>query len=970
MRHKTLLLATAGLGWTLAAAAGAAQTTGQDPAATAQTPPGASTATRIDDIVVTGSRIRRDAFSASVPVNVVGELELESSGMTNLAEALADLPQAALGDTPMGPTSGENQNSGLATVNLRQLGGNRTLTLIDGRRTVSNAANRNVVSLNTIPTEFVQKVEITTGAGSAVYGSEGIAGVVNVITHKDFEGLRFSTRLGVTDEGGGEESRYSVLYGRGWGGGRGRMLVAATYEDDQGIKATDRERALRSARFSYTTNVLTEPSLSDYTPGGRFNSGSTLGATRWYDEAGLHTTGYSNALHGYNINEYANIRLPRTATSVAFKADYEISPRIKPFLTLMYNELDTSFQRAPYAMDSGTVVYPRDPATGVVAPGAATFAAGRMMRNHPFADPAIRATQFSNGISWFRRFMEVGPQKFDENRTTLRAWTGATGELGEGWTYEVSYGFGDFKQDQHRQNGINALNLRNGLTIEADGAGGYRCQSAAARAEGCVPVNLFGLNSITPEAADYIRANTHLQSHLTQHVLQAFATGDLWTLPAGAVSVAVGAEHRRDRTWLETDPVTRGGYTTNAVVPSFEGEISVSELFGEASIPLVADKPGVHELSLDLAARASDYSIKNVGLVYSYRAGLGYAPIPGLRLRAQWGTAQRAPDMAELTSPPRDDINTILDPCHGVTAATAGPFAANCRTEPGIAAAIAASGVFNAPAASYQSPNSGNPDLREETATVFTVGAVWRPQALRNFALSVDYYDIDVKNAIGAPSNEVILDQCYGAADFPNNSYCATITRSEETGRIQRVIQQVQNMDRLRVSGVDTQASYRTSLERLGLPGSLRMDLNWSRLLTSEYEYPGLSGMVLENYQGTIAEPEDRARLTAGYSLGRAYVQLRTIYIGPVIASNIRMERIKALGIADPQFMYYDEYFRHDLYVSYRLGRVTVHGGVNNIGDDAGPFIPTGGTPNAFTGYDPTYGVVGRNFYVGLTANF
>ena len=453
-------------------------------------------------------------------------------------------------------------------------------------------------------------------------------------------------------------------------------------------------------------------------------------------------------------------------------------------------------------------------------------------------------------------------------------------------------------------------------------------------------------------------------------MIQAFVTGRPWTLRAGDVGVSFGAEHRRDRTWLESDPVTRSGYSSNAVVPSFEGEISVSEVFAEASIPLAADAPGIHELKLDLAARASDYSIKNVDQVFSYRASLSYSPIPNLRFRAQWGTAQRAPDMAELTSPPRDDINTIIDPCHGVSATTAGQFAANCRSEPGIAAAIEANGVFNAPSASYQSPNAGNPNLSEETATVFTVGGVWRPEWAQDLAFSADYYDIDVDNAIGAPSNEVILDQCYGASDFPNNEYCGAITRNGETGRIQRVIQQVQNMDRLRVSGVDVQAAWRTSLDALNLPGSLRLDLNWTRLLRSEYEYPGLGGTVVEDYQGTIGEPQDRARLTAGYSLGRSYVQLRTTYIGPVIASNIRMARIKALGITDPQFMYYGSYFRHDIYASRSFGKVSAHAGVNNLFNDAGPFIPTGGTPGAFNGYDPLYGVIGRNFYVGLTATF
>jgi len=996
MRVKTILLATACLMAETVAHAqttttpvdtappAGARTTSQDTPIADQAAPSlpgtgisGAAASNGTDIVVTGSRIRRDAFSASVPINTLDQVQLESAGQTNLAEVLADLPEVSLDQTPFGPTSGENQNSGLATVSLRNIGGNRTLTLIDGRRTVSNAANSNVVSINTIPIDFVERVEIITGAASAVYGSDGIAGVVNIITRNNYDGLLLSVRAGSTlsseGSGGGEEVRFSGLYGRPFADGRGQLLLSATYEDDLGLKATDRDRSQTTSSFNYLTNVVSDPSLTNLLPGGWFNT-TTAATSYFYNSDNVLTRGFVQNRDGFDIAPFLNLRVPRDSLSFAGKLRFEASRAFNPFVSVMYNELGTSFQRAPGGISSATQVYPRDPATGVIAPGTPGFAVGRIPTSNPFAPAAIREGATTTGIPWFRRFNELGLISFTEDRKTLRGYAGVNGKFGDGWFYEASYGYGDFRQNQLRENGINLLNLRNALTVQSNGDGGFQCTDAAARAAGCVPINLFGIGSITSDAADYIRANTTLESHLQQHVAQAYLTGSLFTLPAGDVSTAFGVEFRRDTVELESDLNTRAGYTTNAVVPSFNSNIEVKEAFGELVVPLLVSKPFFEELTLELAGRVGDYNIRNVGTVFSYRAGLSYAPVPGLRLRGQYGTAVRAPDLSELGSPPRDDINTILDPCSGITAVSPGAFAVNCRGEPGVAAAITANGVFTQSTTSISSPNSGNPDLREERAKVLTLGAVFQPAGLQGFSLSADYYDIKVADAIDSFSNDIILDQCYSSASFPSNAFCDVVTRSAETGQIQQVIQAQQNLNKIRASGIDVHADYRTRLQAIGLPGTLSFNADWTHLLSNETEYATLTGTAIEDTKGTAANPTDRVRARVGYAWEDSYIQWRAAYIGPFVSSNTRLVYVQANNIQDPLYLYYDSYLRHDLYVSQvaQLGDagLKIYGGISNVFDDAGPVLPNGATPGAFSGYTSTYGVLGRTVFLGIEAEF
>lgn len=918
------------------------------------------------DIVVTGSRIKQDGFSAAVPIVGITQEEIETSGFTDLGQIVADIPGVNLSDTTVGQPNGTVQNSGIVSIDLRDLGSSRTLTLINGRRAVSNASNRNVVSLNTIPVDFVERVDVITGAASAVYGSDAIAGVVNVITESNLEGVRLRARMGsaLTSGGGAEELILAGTIGKKFADGRGYVTVSASYDDDGGLMARDRmARASRSWTFSPSSNTITEPALSTDIPGGRFR-----GSNFFYDASGLRT-GFVTDLHGYNDAVEATLRLPRTTKAIAGKANFEVSEAFVPYVEAQYSEVDTFYTRAAYTLRETTSAFLRD-SIGVPLPTLTSFVVGRIPLTNPLIPTQIRTGAASSGIDFRRRMDEVGLRDSLNSRKTTRVWTGATGRLGE-WSYELTYGYGKYEQEQQRLNGLNLTNVKYALDAESVG-GVIRCRNAAARADGCVPLNLFGIGSITPEAADYIRLDSTFTVKLEQHDVMGYVTGPLFTLPAGDVSLAVGGEYRKENATSGSDARTLAVISNVAAVPSFSGGFDVKEAFAELSIPILKGVPFFESLNVDIAGRVSDYSQSNVGTVFSYHGGLNWEPVSGFRLRAQYGVAQRAPNISELFSPPRDDTDTAVDICSGVRATTSGTVAQNCRAHPGIAATIASAGVFNQTSTSIQSPNTGNVALKEETGTTFTVGGVLAPRGLPGFNLSVDYYNIRVKDAISALDNAILLRQCYSdASTFSTNAFCNSVIRDPGTGQILQLNQVPLNLDELAVSGIDVATRYTFPLTA---SGKLTLQANWTHVLKDETTYQGLNGTEVASDLGQIDAPQDVVRANVRYAEDLWDIGYRVRYTGPMVASNERVEAALAAGFANPLYLNYPAHWRHDVSasISPKFGgiRWKLTAGVNNLLNDAGPDVPAGATPNDANGYIADYGVVGRTGYVSIQVRF
>ena len=1027
MRMKHILLATA-LGTTPAALLAQAAP---------DQPPSAADEAGEPTITVTGSRILRQTYDTPAPTITLSNEDLIESGDSELSETLADLPQLS-STLNNASVTGNTQNSGLSAIQLRNLGDNRTLVLIDGHRTVSNSAIGNRVSLSTIPSDFVDRVEIVTGGTSSIYGSDAVAGVVNIITESRQHGFRFNVRSGITDQGDGEEFTANASWGARFADRRGYFLISGTYDRDWGIRANEREWATRPVSYDYDfdtgtnlweaaylnasgvptsgsqpistfpPNVVSD--LSSFIPGGVFSGGNSS-RDRFYRNGvlvplgpdvqtgqpiAIGTTDNGNTGYflpnrdGYNQRTGRDLILPRTRYLGAAKLRYEFSDALTLNAQVQYSHVYSTETRESYGIGWDSTYPLTDPATGEAieveygkipcrrAPGAC----------NPYVPVELRGSETPStgvGIAWDRRFDEVGGQITHNSRDTIRSWLGLDGKLGGSWTWSATAGFGEYDQSQDRLNEINGLHLTQALNAEQLVDGTIQCVDPAARAAGCVPINLFGEGSITPQAADWIRANLHQDVTVRQYNAQAFATGNLFDGPAGPVAAAVGVEWRRDSETLVGDALSQSGGTTGNAIPNFSGEISAIEGFTELSAPIVRDRPGAYLLSIDASARVAHYDIDRVGWVFSWRGGVQYAPIRDLRFRVQYARAQRAPDVAELFSPPRGNFEAGVDLCDGVTPTTAGRIAAGCRQNAGIQALYAEQAAagetlrYTQVGGNIYSPNAGNLDLKEETADTLTAGAVFNPRFLPGFSLSVDYYDIRIRDAIDAYSNTDIQEQCYDTdVDQASNPFCADITRNPNNGQIVQLVQRQVNLARFDTRGIDVAANYRFNLHALHIPGAFDLRYDGTHVLRQIVEFQGIDGLVRNNLRGDLANGtfKYRARGSLAWRDGPVRIRWTTTYYSGIHDSNDLLARYNALLETLPEaevplYLNIGDRFEHDLFVSVDVNdHFRFYGGVNNLFNGITPFLPTGTESGRLINENTTYDIAGRRFYIGATVKF
>lgn len=930
------------------------------------------------EILVTGSRIARQVQTDSpVPIVAINEEDIQAAGSQELSEILADYPAVTPG-LNLANSNSQINGAGTSTISLRSLGTNRTLTLIDGRRAVSNSITSNAVSLSTIPTFFVDRVEIVTGGASAIYGSDAIAGVVNVITRRNFEGLRLGARYGFSPEGGAQRANLTGLAGFKFFGGRGSLIVGAEYEKEEGLMGRDRAYALDSVSYSQTADAnplnqgnlgITRPARSSSVPGGRFLS-STAPGYFYYDANGNLARSTSSAVYGYETRPDLQISAPRESKLFAAKFDFEFSPSVNFFAQAQFSDIDTVAARG----GADTIAY--DEVFGL----SDEREVGRIPRNNPFVPAQIRALASSSGVQFSRRLTELGNYEVVNDRDTWRAAAGFNGSFGKDWRWELSYGYGRFRQDQDRTNLVNFENFQQAIQAEYDPAfpgdlSRVRCISATARAAGCVPINIFGPNSITPAAADYIRTTMRTIGIVRQDVVQGYLAGSLFELPAGPLSVAVGAEYRHDWQNTVTDDVTRRNIASASFIAEYEGSITAKEAFVELNVPLLKDIPLIQSLSLDAAARYGKYDIRNVGSVFSYRLGGEWTPVNGLRFRGQFSRAQRAPTVTNLYSPARDDADEVADLCSGVRATTVGTIAANCRSIPSVAAQIAANGVFTQTTEDIAGPSSGNINLKEETADTITLGGVLTPAILPGFSLAVDYFDIKVKDAIGSLDGDTILRECLAnPSGITNNFFCGEVTRNPTSGQITRILNRDLNLDQITRSGIDFALDYRFDTPAwLSQTAKIDVRLLYSRLLNFYTVFQGVDGVRRSEAKGEVGSWVNQGQAQIGYKNEGFSLRWKARYTGKAVDSLERLAIAQAAG-SNPPFLHIDASWRHDFYASLEIpsekGKLRLYAGVNNAFDKISPFLPSGTDSGSSQNISGEYDVIGRYLYIGAELKF
>lgn len=986
-------------------------------ATTSSTTENSAKSDKTEKITVTGSRIRRDSFSVASPLATLGAEAIEDTGLGSLSEILVqELPQIAEG---VANTNSQSYVSltGLSTIDLRDLGTNRTLTLIDGRRTVSNSYSGNYVSLSTIPAGMVKKVEIMTGGASAAYGSDAISGVVNIITQKDKEGFAFKGRYSESDEGGGEEIGFDLDYGTEFADGRGYMFFSSSYDEQKGLGFHDRKRAQIEDSYRYNSSLMCNQMLtetgyqcmrditqadwrnrSDGMLGGVFGEYWRNDTQFWYDGQTLRNDWKDNEeKYGINYLQWTQLKVPDEAISAALKLDYDLTDDTMIYFQTQYSVNKSVNVKSPEDEYESAYALTLDPETG--EPG--RVRPGYIPMDNPFVPDEIRNAGFyRDRIYWDRRFAEVGNVTTDNKRTTLRTWAGIQGTAFDGdWDWDLSVAYGRTTQYQKRLNELNTFRVAEALQAERLDDGTIQCKSEEARAEGCVPLNLFGEGSITPEMANYIRANPVIDTTIEQINIVGYMAGDLFELPAGMVGAAFGVEYRKDKQDLDvSDDQQYGGITFN-VVPKFYGEVDVTEIFGELSIPILKDEAFAKEFSATVATRFADYSWANSSVVGSHNLALVWEIADGYMLRGSYARAQRAPTITELMSPPRGDYDSFDDICDGLTATSTDAGHANCRLEPVFAGLIAEdpSFEFDDNNNSY-SPNTGNDQLKEETADTYTFGFSMSPAFLEGFQMAVDYYDITVTDAIAQIDNEDIIRQCYDSS-IPfgaDNNFCSDITRDDE-GNIIEILQRSFNVDELTTRGYDIAMAYRYDL---GDMGDLRFKADLTHVIEYSKTFDTNDGKQTNSYLGDMANGifKDKASASVTWFYDNAWrVRWSTKWKGSTISSldtqktyyapldengeggYFPMNDAACAAGADtcvaspeaPKFFNIPSYIRHDLSVSYTMdleneGKLRLFGGVNNIFDERGPFM-IGYTGN----YASAFGRgMGRYFFAGAEVKF
>lgn len=959
---------------------------------------------QVQDIVVTGSRIRQRNLETTSPVVQVTGEDIAVAGVTRVEDLVAQLPQAFAAQN----STVSNGASGTATVSLRNLGPSRTLVLIDGRRMGYGSPNDSAADLNQIPEQLVERVEVLTGGASAIYGSDAMAGVVNFIMKKNFEGLQVDAQYGFyqhnNDYSGpgnlrnviaerakanpsqfrlpddnvvdGESSSVNAILGMKSADGRGSLIAYAGYRKNNPILGGGRD-------YSSCAIGETAANGNDFTCGG---SGTAfpgqffdLATETAYTVGGRAGVGngtfepYSAENGAYNFGPSNYFQRPDERYTLGAFGTYQLNDKAEAYTQLMFSDYSSVAQIAPSGAFLGPVTKVSCSNPLLSAQQAATVGCA----------PGVSDVDMLIG----RRNVEGGGRQDSISYTSYRGVVGVRGALNENWNYDVAAQLSRVRLSRNYLNDFSKTRLARALDVVNVG-GVPTCRSVTNNIDpACVPYDIFSVGGVTQEALRYLQTPLNQTGETTQQILSAVVSGDTgFGLPTAEsnIQVAVGGEYRRDslksvpdNSFATNDGAGQGGPTIG-----FEGSASVIEGFVELQVPLVDNKPWAYKASLDAAYRQSQYFKFDAS---TYKVGFDYAPIQDVRMRASYSRAIRAPNIIESFAAQGFNLFDLdYDPCSqpGRTANKAGSVPATCvGTNPWqVTAGQSAGSLLNNPSGQYNYLQGGNQNLSPEQSDTFTLGFVVTPRILPGFNLSLDYFDIKVDNLIGRIGAQNVLDACYTAS---NAQACSQIKRDPATGSFWlnegHVADTNVNIGGVRTSGIDVNANYGFDLERLGAPsyGSLAFSFagTWLKKLETDTGL-GLSNSVYDcagfyANQCGVPNPEWRHRARATWvSPWNVDVSATWRYYGSVEIAVLGADG--SLGNSGPRLDRELEQRNYlDLALSWQATeKLKVRAGVNNVLDKDPPLSASVGTTGNNNTYPQLYDAMGRYMFVGVTATF
>jgi iron complex outermembrane recepter protein len=828
-------------------------------------------------IVVTGSRIRRADIEGVGPTTVVSAEEIGNTGIVNVETLLQRLPANAgfAGNQTSAYWTGNGY--GTAQVNLRGLGIKRTLVLLNGRRLVAGGTGANSSpDLNMIPVNLLARTEVLKDGASAVYGADAMAGVVNMITRTDFEGVSIGGRYGITEQGDGGDATIDVL--AGWRGDRGGIMIAGNYQKTQPITMSSRAPC----------------SLAEVTPGqlSCINSSSTIGGRAVLPNGrqinfnqvpggdGDFFEPYDPAKHNYNFMATLNAVNPIERWSVGAFGDLELSDSVEAFAEILYTKRNSDQIATP-----GTLRNLSIPAS---------------FPSNPTGEDIVVLR---------RRLAEAGPRQFFQETETWQGTGGLRGDLANNWHWEIAASWGRNTAVDGSTNIANLERVRNSIDPATCGTGGVPC------------ADFLGFGDLTPEVLDYILFTS---SDTGGNELISFTgdlTGDLFSLPAGDVSFAAGVAYREEKGWRDPDPLTVAGVANTNQQDPISGSTKAKEAYLELSVPVLSGSPFAEALTLNGALRVSDYDL--FGTDWNYKLSADWEMIEGLRLRATYGTGFRIPNVPELYGGVSEGNLTTTDPCSNYSTSGNDTLIANCQ----------ASGV---PVGYVQLGNTilttvgGNPDLQAESSTTWTLGAVVQPKGIvPGLTLTADWFDIDIEDAIRAIPGSTKLAVCYASPNL-SSEFCDDFTRSSLTGEVDFLSAQPINTGLEKMSGLDMGVLYDRTVGDVDV--SLNLNLTWLNEYTV-FPFEGGDPIQFDGFigGGNGGYPEWRGYGALTLAKGPVGFTWSTQWIGSATDFNASPGDI---GYSTPDVFYHNFQVRFDVNeeTSFRLG-------ADNIFDRKAPYI-------------------------------
>lgn len=969
-------------------------------------------------IVVTGSRLASPNLESASPVTVVSAEEIKGTGTTRVEDLVNSLPQVFAGQG----SNYANGASGAATLDLRGLGSERTLVLVNGRRLGPGDPSTSAADINVIPGAMVKRIDVLTGGASSVYGADAVSGVVNFVMDTKFEGFRidgqysfynhnndagtqitgplgargYAIPRGMVTDGGAVDA--TVAFGTSFDDGRGHISAYAGYRKVNPVLQRDRDYSACSLTARTTAQVAANNVL--YTCGG---SATSANGTVFDGSSSTYQIGAGRTLPAgftpYNFGPLNYFQRPDERYTAGVFAEYEVSESLKPYLEFMFMDDRTVAQIAPSGNFGNTLSINCDnPLLG--AAQAAILCAPSNLLTDP-ADPFATVgnsggtafvftdalgNSYNRGFAQIlRRNVEGGPRQDDLQHTNYRGLIGLKGDLGDVWSYDMYYQYGRTIYSQVYKNDFSVTRITRALDVVTNPVGGAPvCRSVLDGTDpNCVPWDIWGTGTVTQAALNYVQVPGIAKGINTEQVASAALTGDLGAYglksPAAqeGFGIALGVEYRKatldfvaDSSFQTGDLAGQGGAT-----PSVAGAFDVKEIFGELRAPLVQES-FVYDLTLTGGYRHSSYDVKGGGSFKTdtYKIEGEFAPIRDIRFRGGYNRAVRAPTLQDFFAPQLVSLDGTDDPCAGFVIGSGGSGRAG---DPGCIAQglVAGQVVTPNPAGQYNGLQGGNPNLQPEVADTWTVGVILQPGFVPGFSLSVDWFNIKVENAIQGIGADTIVTQCTNTSD----PFFCNLVHRDSSGSLWRtnngyIVNTSQNIGYAKTKGIDVAANYSRQLGGLG-----RMNVSFVGTWLDKLEtYDGITVPVdCVGYHGALCgtpTPKWRHQMRVGLETKSGIgLSVRWRYFDPV-----RQDRSSTnpnlAGTTQPANLRIPAVSYFDLSLSADVGdNFKFRLGANNILDKtppltAGAACPAG--PCNGNSWAQVYDSLGRYVYAGVTLDF